>query len=100
MHMHLDRSLPTIYPPAPWEDPEVGGYFLRPTNLVRLTETPTNSINYVDLTRLYNVLDVIGRVPWRVNERVLKVVKGIWESGGGVAEIPSTSTASPSQVLE
>ncbi len=78
----------------------MGGYFLRPTNLVRLTETPTNSINYVDLTRLYNVLDVIGRVPWRVNERVLKVVKGIWESGGGVAEIPSTSTASPSQVLE
>lgn len=35
MFLHLDRSLPMIYQPAPWEDPEVGGYYLRPTNLIR-----------------------------------------------------------------
>jgi len=38
MYVHLDRSLPTIYPPAPWVDPEVGGYYLKPTNLVRFFE--------------------------------------------------------------
>ena len=51
--LHLDRSLPMIYPPAPWEDPEVGGYYLRPTNLIRQTEVPSIASKCADLTKLY-----------------------------------------------
>jgi DNA-directed RNA polymerase len=46
-------------------------------------------MNYVDLSRLYNVLDIIARVPWRINDKVLKIVQGVWDAGGGIAEIPS-----------
>lgn len=48
--LHLDRSLPMIYPPAKWEDFEFGGYYLRPTNLIRLGDGCDPSIKYADLT--------------------------------------------------
>lgn len=34
--MHLDRALPMIYPPAKWMDTQIGGYYLKPTNLIRI----------------------------------------------------------------
>jgi DNA-directed RNA polymerase len=69
--LHLDRSLPMIYPPAPWEDPEVGGYYLRPTNLIRQTDTPSIASKCADLTKLYQIVDTIGKVPWQINTKVL-----------------------------
>ncbi len=39
LFMHLDRSLPMIYRPAKWQDYEMGGYYLRPTHLMRFEDS-------------------------------------------------------------
>lgn len=36
--IHMDRSLPTIVEPAPWVDYEIGGYYLRPTSIMRYSQ--------------------------------------------------------------
>ena len=39
MFIHLDKCLPMIYTPAPWIDHEIGGYYQKPTNLMRIHES-------------------------------------------------------------
>lgn len=38
-YLHMDRSLPTIIEPAPWVDYEIGGYYLRPTTIMRYSNS-------------------------------------------------------------
>ena len=34
--LHLDKALPTIIKPAKWVDYEIGGYYLKPTTMVKI----------------------------------------------------------------
>jgi DNA-directed RNA polymerase len=90
MFIQIERCLPMIYKPAPWQDHEIGGYYQKPTNLMRIHESmlQERSIKFADLQPTFNVLDIISETPWRINKKVLKVVEAIWEEGGGAGEIP------------
>ncbi len=90
LFVQLDRCLPMIYKPAPWQDYEIGGYYQKPTNLMRMQESfmQENSVKYSDLHRIFNVLDLLSETPWRINKRILDIVEKIWEDGGGIGEIP------------
>jgi DNA-directed RNA polymerase, mitochondrial len=88
--IQLDRSLPMIYPPAPWQDNDIGGYYLKPTNLMRIKESKMQekAVRYADLYKLNSVLDILSNTPWRINKKILNVVRKVWENGGGLGEIP------------
>jgi len=88
--IQIDRCLPMIFKPAPWQDYEIGGYYQKPTNFMRIQEShlQERSIKYADLQPTFDVLDILSQTPWRINQRVLKTVEGIWENGGGAGEIP------------
>lgn len=88
--MHLDRALPMIYPPAKWIDTNIGGYYLKPTNLIRITDQKLqeSAAQKANLQELYDVIDNISSVPWRINSKILNVVMKVWEDGGNVTEIP------------
>jgi len=90
LFIQIERCLPMIFKPAPWQDHEIGGYYQKPTNFMRIQESvlQERSIKYADLQPTFNVLDILGQTPWRVNKNVLNAVEGIWESGGGAGEIP------------
>jgi DNA-directed RNA polymerase len=90
MFLHLDRCLPMIYTPAPWCDYEIGGYYKRPTNLMRIQDSflQEKCLKYADLDPVYKILNIIGQTTWRINNRVLRVMEAIWEEGGGVGCIP------------
>ena len=90
LFVQLDRCLPMIYKPAPWQDYEIGGYYQKPTNLMRMQESmmQENSVKYSDLHRIFNVLDLLSETPWRINKKVLEIAEKIWEEGGGCGEIP------------
>lgn len=90
LFIQLDRSLPMIYKPAPWVDYEIGGYYQRPTNVMRIQNSTMqeNAVKYAEMTEVFNLLDIIGRVPWRINKKVLEVMVEIWNGGGGVGELP------------
>ena len=38
LYLQLDKALPTIYPPAKWRDYDLGGYYLKPSLVIRYTE--------------------------------------------------------------
>jgi|JI6StandDraft_1071083.scaffolds.fasta_scaffold02813_17 DNA-directed RNA polymerase len=81
----MDRSLPTIIEPAPWVDYEIGGYYLRPTTIMRysLSGDQERAVKYADLSRVSGVLDILSKVPWKINPKILKIVEQIWLDGGG-----------------
>ena len=91
LFIQLDRSLPMINKPAPWKDYEIGGYYQKPTNFMRIEKLgkQESAIKYADLTKLYEVLDIIGSVKWRINKNVLNIVEKIWNNGGGTGTIPN-----------
>lgn len=90
LFVQLDRCLPMIYKPAPWQDYEIGGYYQKPTNIMRMQESlmQENSVKYSDLHKIFNVLDLLSQTPWKINKKVLDIVEKLWEEGGGVGEIP------------
>ncbi len=46
------------------------------------------AVKVADLGQIYDVLNVLGRTPWRINNDVLDIVEKLWDEGGGVGEIP------------
>lgn len=90
MFIQLDRSLPMIYKPAPWVEFEVGGYYQKPTCVMRLagSSDQERAAKYADMSRVFQVLDVLGSTPWTINNRILAVIEELWNLGGGQGEIP------------
>lgn len=90
LFIQMNRSLPMIYSPAPWSDSEIGGYYQKPTFVMRIQQSKIqeDAVKYADLSELYEVLNIIGSVPWRINCNVLNTIEKLWEMGGGVGEIP------------
>lgn len=41
-----------------------------------------------DLSTICSVLNFLGLVEWKVNQRILETIEYIWSSGGGKGEIP------------
>jgi DNA-directed RNA polymerase len=45
---------------------------------------------------MYGALNILGEQGWKINKDVLKTMNALWDSGGGVAGLPSrTVTALP-----
>lgn len=37
---------------------------------------------------MFEVLDIVGETPWRINRKIYNIMNAIWEEGGGVGGIP------------
>lgn len=46
-----------------------------------------------DLQPMCQVLDILGRVPWTINNRVLDTMEYVWSIGGGLGTIPKRYNA-------
>jgi DNA-directed RNA polymerase len=90
MFIQLSRSLPMVYKPAPWVEFDVGGYYQKPTSVMRLqgSHLQEKVVKFADMGKVYNVLDILAQTPWRINMPILKVAEEFWEQGGGAGEIP------------
>lgn len=85
------RMFPMIIPPKPWINPVGGGYLTRDSHLMRMKEyrSQGDALNNVNLHEVYKALNVLGSTPWRLNKEIYKVVLTVWETGGGIADLPS-----------
>lgn len=90
---------PMVCPPQPWTAPNHGGYYSYKSTLIR-----TDSLRHqmllqaADLSKIYDPLNYLGSVPWRINSRVLDVVNTLWEAGGDVAGLVSSRPLAPLQL--
>ncbi|KAI9351297.1 hypothetical protein BDR26DRAFT_1003315 [Obelidium mucronatum] len=92
VHVH-PRLLPMVVPPRPWLTRNSGGYLKYQSNVLRTRSS--EHIAYLaaaderqHLSAVYESLDVLGKTPWRVNEKVYEVMKTIWNSGEALADFP------------
>ena len=91
LFIQMDKSLPMIFPPAPWSDYEIGGYYLKPTFIMRVqgSKSQEDAMKFADLGRMFEVLNCIGSTAWKINKKVLEVSEQIWSEGGNVNGIPN-----------
>ncbi len=85
--------LPTVELPEPWENVFSGGYDTRGTSLPKLPFIKTSNMDYLRsiegaIKEPMEATNLIQQTPWRVNERVLDVMKHCWGNSITVGDLP------------
>ncbi|GBE59357.1 hypothetical protein BOVATA_008500 [Babesia ovata] len=70
--------LPMVCEPKPWTSVSSGGLALLKHYFIRTQSRPTFDVRVYDLSRVLNVVSNFGRVPWKVNGDVFKVLRTLW----------------------
>lgn len=93
-------EVPMLCPPVPWTSVENGGYLITSSQMVRLPSFAQNQKKILKSTptqNLYPVFDSLnqlGAVPWKVNTKILEVITEVFNNGGSakldVPEPPSS----------
>ncbi|PSN62296.1 mitochondrial DNA-directed RNA polymeras-like protein [Corynespora cassiicola Philippines] len=91
VHSVQALHLPMVAEPVPWTDYESGAYYRAKSNVMRdknkfLTQRAyaQSAIGNGDMDKVLAALDVLGRVPWKINESVFRVVAEAWNAGEGI----------------
>jgi DNA-directed RNA polymerase len=106
LNLQLERSVPMIYPPAPWKNFFFGGYYLKQTKMAKVQPMFKEAVKFLqrsDMSPLCNVLDILGSVKWRLNKEVLEIMEYVWSIGGGLGEVPkryNERVVSPEMIKE
>lgn len=82
-------NMPMMCPPVPWTSPTDGGYLGGNGWLVK--GAPKDYMEELadhDMPLLYDALNAIQSVPWRINVRVLDVMRATWSAGTGLGGLP------------
>ncbi|KAI9728219.1 MAG: DNA-directed RNA polymerase [Chrysothrix sp. TS-e1954] len=84
----IAKHLPMVVKPRGWRSLRDGAYLTHSTEAVRLNDQNNSQKQYLsiadrrgDLRQLYKGLDVIGKVPWRVNRALFDILAEAWNSG-------------------
>ncbi|KAF2703554.1 DNA/RNA polymerase [Pleomassaria siparia CBS 279.74] len=111
-------KLPMLIEPKPWTAFDQGGYYATREFCVRTKGGDTSQRAYAesaiatgDMSKVLAGLDVLGKVPWMINDDIYRVAAEAWNNGEGVAgllpekfplprpaELPAT--ASPDERLQ
>lgn len=83
--------VPMIIEPRRWVSPHKGGYITKsPGN--RLVKQANRAYHAqladVDMPAVYDAVNAIQSMPWRINTRLLEVVREIWDGGGLLGGLP------------
>lgn len=91
LNLQMDRSVPMIYPPAPWKNFFFGGYYLKQTKMAKVLPQFMEAVKYLNranIEPMCNTLDILGAVKWKLNSRILEMMEYVWSIGGGLGGIP------------
>jgi len=85
------RYKPMVVPPKKWMGPESGGYLWLKTNLMRThnSREQGEALHRTDLSMVYHGLNILGQVPWKINETVFNAAERCWNDNIALGDIPS-----------
>lgn len=85
------RVQPMVVPPNDWTDVNNGGYetIKVPFMRTRHCKTQKDSIHRADLSKVMEGLNVLGKIPWKINRNVLDAALKCWQDGIVLGDIPS-----------
>ncbi|XP_062078452.1 DNA-directed RNA polymerase 3B, chloroplastic [Humulus lupulus] len=94
----LDRTVklipipyvPMLIPPRKWKGYDKGGHLFLPSYVMRThgsrkQREALRAAPGKQMQKVFEALDMLGSVKWRVNKKVFSVVESIWDGGGNVA---------------
>lgn len=90
------RFLPMVAIPIPWaysatgEIEEGGHYRLRTPFVVQPSTTLREKLLTANLAIPFEVINTISRTPWIINRKMMSVIRGVVERGGGCAGLPNS----------
>ncbi|KAI9665551.1 MAG: DNA-directed RNA polymerase [Alyxoria varia] len=94
----LTKYPPMLVEPKKWQGLFDGPYLHLKSRAVRLSDSSNSQLQYLkladqrgDLKQIYEGLDVIGKVPWRVHKDLLKVMVQVWNTGEKLAKFAPES---------
>ncbi|MFD1303505.1 DNA-directed RNA polymerase [Methylobacterium marchantiae] len=89
---------PTVIPPKPWVDTRTGGYwtpYVRTPRLIRFKanqeeqkDRAADDYEALDMPLVYEAINYLQDVPWRINARVHSVVSEAWRRDLGLGGMP------------
>lgn len=82
---------PMLVPPRDWTRHDSGAYIKQRVSVMRIkgnAEIQVEALKKAEMPLVYEGLNTIGRVPYRINQRVHDVVLKAWEAGGGIGDLP------------
>lgn len=84
--------LPMLHPPRAWRHPYSGGYLtevMHPRLVRTRSREYLDELGSVDLTDVMAAVNTIQSVPWKINGRVLDVMRTFWDAEMGCKGLPS-----------
>mmetsp|Transcript_21755 Transcript_21755/g.47275 ORF Transcript_21755/g.47275 Transcript_21755/m.47275 type:complete len:1265 (+) Transcript_21755:177-3971(+) len=89
--MSNTRVQPMVVPPKEWTGVNNGGYEIIkvPFMRTRHCKTQKDSIHRADLSKVMEGLNVLGKIPWKINQKVLDAALKCWDDGIILGDIPS-----------
>jgi DNA-directed RNA polymerase len=83
------KLTPMIVPPLAWQNFDDGGYLTLKTRLVK-HQAPyrREELRNTDLSRVLPGMNALQAMPWRVNQRIMGIVRELWDTGGNMLGIP------------
>jgi DNA-directed RNA polymerase len=84
------RHKPMVVPPLPWTASNRGGYRVLNVDLVRYhgCRTQREALNSVDNSIVFDGLNALARVPWKINKEMLNVAQTCWENNVSCRKYP------------
>jgi len=90
----ISKPLPMLIEPQKWTRIDSSPYLATPQNAIRFKDRSLSQKEYArratengSMDQVFKGLDVLGKVPWRINGPVFKVLSVFWNSGDDVAGI-------------
>jgi len=86
--------MPMVCEPMDWQGPYKGGYLSRRTTLVKTQNHDyLEDLQTVDMPAVYDAVNRLQRVAWRINPNILRVLREAWEGGHQLAGLPMREDA-------
>lgn len=84
------HHLPMLVKPRPWTGVNEGGYLTLSTGIMRMQGSyrQMSALKHADLSDIYDSLNTLSEVPWRINPFIYEVMSEAWKYGGGIADLP------------
>lgn len=83
--------MPMVVRPRRWRTPFWGGYLTKRPGL-RLVKQWNNEyheqLRDVAMPAVYDAVNAVQEVPWRINTFILDTMRGVWDGGGSLGGLP------------
>jgi DNA-directed RNA polymerase len=84
--------LPMVHAPRDWKHPYAGGYLtdaLKPRLVRTRSREYLDELGSLDLSNVLQAVNAVQATPWRINTRVLEVLRTLWDNEINSKGLPS-----------